>query len=330
MPLLTTKQPQPRTSTNLSNVFRRSCISGSMSDLHSIVPPDSKATQSPNVSDQCSEQFHYVFVHKVEPTIESLDRNSKRDLLQHVWCFHVRPYQRVALLEDDRHLGVMKHETLEAIVGQFLVEMEERHWQFGRGFKQPKLSVYYQIRNQEKLSESVLKQTLNAQPDAQRVMELLLEMKDSYVRYHRTLCNSEHYTTLWKYGIGWSTWVNGRTDILRAISQFVQSFALLAPSPTVQLQGGECTHQQTNLIVQCFGLHGTRLEESIRQWLHSQIVITKSSCLVLPSASHIEPSAAPTAESTHSQSPTPEDQESHEVHSEEVQVAGGEEEEEGE
>lgn len=274
-----------RSSLNLSSVFRRSCISGSASELPNVSPVDSRNLLSPGSaftnSEQCTEQFHYVFVQRVEPRSDTTD-SADTELTSNVWCFHVRPYQRVALLEDDRHLGVIKHESLDAIVSQFLGEIEERHWQFGRGIKQPKLSVYYQIRNQEKLSESILKLTLNAKPDTERAMELLEDVKDSYVRYHRTLCNSEHYATLWKYGIGWSTWASGRADILRALAQFVASFSQLSSSSSMQLQGGECLHEQTNLIVHCFGLHGSRLEDSIREWIHSQVVIARTNAPIAP------------------------------------------------
>lgn len=293
--------PKRSSISNLTSVFRRSCISGSMSELPAAVnSTDSKhllhqAPSAPNAEhQQCTEQFHYVLVHKVEEQGEAAKSGESEssppiDQTSSVWCFHVRPYQRVALLEDDRHLGVIKHESLDTIVGQFLGEMEERHWQFGRGFKQPKLSVFYQIRNQEKLSQSILKQTLNERPDVGRMVELLMDLRDSYVRYHRTLCNSEHYATLWKYGIGWSTWANGRGDILRSLQHFLQSFSQVSPGSggvRIQLQGGEClVEQTTNLVhVHCFGLKGSRLEESIRQWIRSQVVIQSRGApdIVLP------------------------------------------------
>ncbi|KAJ6225912.1 hypothetical protein RDWZM_004457 [Blomia tropicalis] len=267
---------------NLSNVFRRSCIrSGSVVDLRSIESESNyrlPSASNQHQPDQCSEQFHYVLVQRVENDNVSKEKSTSiTDDLQSVWCFHVRPYQRIDLMEDDRHLGVIKHENLQSIVGQLLIEMEERHWQFGRGFKQPKLSVYYQIRNQHKLSQTILKQTLNDEPKFDSMVELLYELKDSYVRYHRIMLNSEHYATFWKYGIGWSTWANGRCDIQRTLQQFLQNFSQLS-NEKIQLSGGECLHEQTNLIVQCFGQVGTRLENSIRQWLHAQVVIAKSGC----------------------------------------------------
>lgn len=296
---------------NLTSVFRRSCISGSMSELRAVNSVESKhhflhhPTPSAHNAEhqQCTEQFHYVLVHKVEANEHSSGTAGQTiDQTSSVWCFHVRPYQRVALLEDDRHLGVLKHESLDAIVGQFLGEMEERHWQYGRGLKQPKLSVFYQIRNQEKLSQSILKQTLNDRPNVGRMAELLMDLRDSYVRYHRTLCNSEHYATLWRYGIGWSTWANGRGDILRALAQFLHSFSQVSPSTSglrIQLQGGEClVEQTTNLIhVHCFGLTGSRLEESIRQWIRSQVVIqSRAPEVVLPplDASYLQRPKPPT------------------------------------
>ena len=301
MPLSTTTTTKRPPSINFGNVFRRSCISGSMADLSQSSVPMTKCSTQPNsvffTSDQCIEQFHYVLVQKISSqTSSSNDLYTTANNGNSVWCFHVRPYQRVALLEDDRHLGIVKCETLDSIVAQFLIEMEERHWQFGRGFKQPKLSVYFQIRNQEKLSQTILKQTLNAMPNFERVMELLTDVKDSYVRYHRTQCNSEHYATLWKYGIGWSSWANGRADIVRALQLFLQSLSQLTFNAELQLQGGECLYEQTNLIIQCFGLQGNRLEDSIRQWIQRQIVITKSSSslIFLP-----PPSQSPKCELPH-------------------------------
>lgn len=290
------------TATGLVN--RLTCMSGSIGDLASNTAPSGggngggesrhKILQPavPFVSSdqQCIEQYHYVYVAKVElgklaeegkatDEATSSATNNTSTPLRHVWCFHVRPYQRVALLEDDRNLGIIKHETLESIVQQFMVEMEERHWQYNRTLRQPKLSIYYQIRNQDKLAETILKQTLNAKPELERMLPILAGITDSHVRYNKTTCNSEHYVTLWRYGIGWSRWVSTRAEIARTIGQFVQRFATLSTSGEDKLlvQGGECQQEATNLIVQCFGLHGSKLEEAIEQWMSAQIIIAKSS-----------------------------------------------------
>lgn len=282
----TTSQPSKRTN-SFTNRF--SCISSSNSinDLTLISPSDNSASVRnklmplvlANLDQQCAEQLHYVYVEKITPFTQSSNKSiagTADNLLQNVWCFHVRPYQRVALLEDDKNLGVIKHETLESIVGQFLFEMEERHWHCSHKFKPQKTHFHYQIRNQEKLSQEVLKQTLNAQPDTDRMLSTLHDIKDSHVRYHKSLCNSEHYATLWKYGIGWSRAVNERSDIVRTLHKFVQSLCQVSTGNSFQLQGGECLQEQTNLIVHCFGLHGTKLEKGIREWMCSQIVIGKS------------------------------------------------------
>lgn len=254
------RQSFHQTSTS-KNVWRQSLIE------------ERSATQTPtssSIDHQCTDQFHYVFVHKVS--------DSKSNAVNNVWCYHVRPYQRVAtgllLLDDDRHLGVIKYENLETIIGHFLAEMEERHWQSGGGHnRQPKLSVHYEIRNQEKLSQQILNQTLNATPDAERVASFLSSITDSHVRYHRSTLNSEHYATFWKYGIGWSTWANGRADILRTLQQFVQSLSQVNSGLVVG--GGECQLDQTSLIVQCFGLHSAKLCDSVFEWIQSQVVIPK-------------------------------------------------------
>lgn len=287
---------QKQQSLSFRDLFKQSCVSGSsIEDLRDICPfnhDESKllftgTLKSSGSGDYCTEQFHYVFVDKV---VEGTNNNNKL-LLPNIWCYHVKPFQRVGLLDDgDRNLGIIRHEPLDLLVGQIMFEAEERHWQSGgiRSFKPPKLLVQCQIRNQNKFGRSVLKQTLNTTPDVDRIRTILYNNKDCYVRYNKTLLNSEHYVTLWKYGIGWSTWANNRTDILRTIQHFVDRFSQLvlinddnaqqqSPSAVarIQIQGGECLllDQSVNIIVQCFGLQNFKIENSIQQWIDWQVVI---------------------------------------------------------
>lgn len=297
-PSSTIHYKQKQQSLSFRDLFKQSCVSSaSIEDLRDICSfnhDESKllftGTLKSKLSgsgDYCTEQFHYVFVDKV---VEGTNNNNKL-LLPNIWCYHVKPFQRVGLLDDgDRNVGIIRHEPLDLLVGQIMFEAEERHWQSGgiRSFKPPKLLVQCQIRNQNKFSRSVLKQTLNTTPDVDRIRTILYNNKDCYVRYNKTLLNSEHYVTLWKYGIGWSTWANNRTDILRTIQHFVDRFSQLvlindddaqqqSPSAVarIQLQGGECLllDQSVNIIVQCFGLQNFKIENSIQQWIDWQVVI---------------------------------------------------------
>ena len=51
-------------------------------------------------------------------------------------------------------------------------------------------------------------------PDIERVFSDLRHQKDTLLPYDKKSINCEHYATLWKYGIGWSSQVNTYKDII--------------------------------------------------------------------------------------------------------------------
>ncbi|KAH9507069.1 hypothetical protein DERF_011772 [Dermatophagoides farinae] len=294
------KHQNRRNPFQLSNLWLvgSSCVRGSMDDddddqhhISTRIESNTLNTDSStlNSSDYCSEQFHYVYVDRI-----------------------------------------IRHEPLDMIISQIMFETKEKHWQLIGGnhhhhhhylrrrhhhnhhqngqIKSAKISIDYQIRNQYKFSQRILKQTLNVIPNVEQIRNILIESKDSYVRYNKTLLNSEHYVTLWKYGIGWSTWANQRCDILRTIRLFVERFSTLvipddndhdhiasnintsssssSTTSKILLQNGEClllssssssssmeNQLQTNLIVQCFGLQDRKINHAIQQWIQWQVVI---------------------------------------------------------
>ena len=330
------KHQNRRNPFQLSNLWLvgSSCVRGSMDDddddqhhISTRIESNTLNTDSStlNSSDCCSEQFHYVYVDRI-------DHHHHHDKIQSqqqqqtpiIWCFHVKPFHRMILLDDNhRNVGIIRHEPLDMIISQIMFETKEKHWQLTGGnhhhhhylsrrhhhhhqIKSAKISIDYQIRNQYKFSQRILKQTLNVIPNVEQIRNILIESKDSYVRYNKTLLNSEHYVTLWKYGIGWSTWANQRCDILRTIRLFVERFSTLvipddndhdhiasnintssssssSTASKILLQNGEClllsssssmeNQLQTNLIVQCFGLQDRKINHAIQQWIQWQVVI---------------------------------------------------------
>ena len=326
----TNKQKQSRDNHhNKRNLFQlsnlwlvgRSCVRGSVDDddYYDDYNNDQKSTiiesnilnndSSTLNSDYCSEQFHYVYVDHIDHQQQRIQSQQTTPI---IWCFHVKPFHRMVLLDDDhRNVGIIRHEPLDMIITQIMFETEERHLQRNGGqrrdgqIKSSKISIDYQLRNQEKFSEKILNKTLNVMPNVEHIRNILMESKDCYVRYHKTLLNSEHYVTFWKYGIGWSTWANQRCDILRTIRLFVERFSTLvipddndhhhhhhhptssnittslSSSSKILVQNGEClllspsmeNQLQTNLIVQCFGLQDRKIDQSIQQWIQWQVVI---------------------------------------------------------
>ena len=261
-----------QSSLGLVNTFRRSFGKSrqvSLAELP-VQRTDSMSNSRSNQPDKCCENYHYVLVHRIQDG--------------YVHCFHVKPCQRTAIVDDDRSLGVIKYETFETIINSTIYELEDRHWQCGGRFlKSPKLSIHYRIRNQEKLSQQVLKKTLNASPSLEQISRILMNIRECYVKYHKIHCNAEHYVTLWRYGIGWSTWADGRQQIIKALDDFVKSFSQLfimkSAQNTSQNSSQDCDIPKPTLLVNCFGLHGPKLLASMESFMRCQIVIANSQSL---------------------------------------------------
>ncbi|KAF7491337.1 hypothetical protein SSS_02644 [Sarcoptes scabiei] len=248
-----------------------------------------------NIRDDCccSQQFHYVYVDRVD--------HKSNPSTSTVWCYHVKPLKRIDSIDEEITVGILKHETLNVVIEKIMFETVEQHWRQYLNVnekKTPRLSFQYRIENQDKFSQSVLRLTLNSNPNVDRVRDLLSIYKNSFVRYNRILLNSEHYATFWKYGIGWSTLVNNQIKIIETIQNFMQRFCKVIidedhrttstrfdtlkrrkTMKNLQIQNGECFQfdQFINVIVQCFALQSNKLEQSIEEWIQWQIRILNQS-----------------------------------------------------
>ncbi|CAG2181537.1 unnamed protein product, partial [Oppiella nova] len=81
------------------------------------------------------------------------------------------------------------------------------------------------INNQEIMASKMLKTIGNQLPDLDQVFTTLHQMKDTIFRYCLKSLNCEHYSTFWKYGIGWSSQVNTFKDIITAALKTVSTLS---------------------------------------------------------------------------------------------------------
>lgn len=84
------------------------------------------------------------------------------------------------------------------------------------------------VNNQTGMALKMLNAVRNQAPDITQVFKRLHELKDRLFSYDLKSLNCEHYCTLWKYGIGWSSQVNTFKDIITAGLKFVSTAASVA------------------------------------------------------------------------------------------------------
>ena len=119
-----------------------------------------------------------------------------------VWCYHVTdPITGSKNLSFNTKARI-KFEPLEDI----LKDTDD---------DQPSLC---RVNNQEYLAQKVLEMPNKQWPGLDEVFKFLDNMKNTYVKYNLKCNNCEHYSTLWKYGIGWSSQVSTVKQILFGIS----------------------------------------------------------------------------------------------------------------
>ena len=89
------------------------------------------------------------------------------------------------------------------------------------------------INNQSDIAESKLKERKLQKPDIDQVLNNLKELKDGVFHYDLKKMNCEHYCTLWKYGISWSSQVEavlgivGKLVVMGGVVMGVAASALL-------------------------------------------------------------------------------------------------------
>jgi hypothetical protein len=134
-----------------------------------------------------------------------------------IWCFHVTGTQLIDNCNDTKEVAFngkasIKYEPLLDILKD-------------NNCSTPSLC---RINNQKIMAQNMLKTTRNQMPDTKEVFKMLHRLKDSFVKYDLKSLNCEHYCTLWKYGIGWSSQVNSYQDIVTAALKMVSSFSGVA------------------------------------------------------------------------------------------------------
>ena len=125
-----------------------------------------------------------------------------------IWCYHISfegpdPYEDLDSEDDDQQDGerlidyyadgqaIIKYEPLKDILS----------YKWGQN---PSLCRVNNLVNQ--VQQFML--SLGPVPDLNRVFAFLETQRNAIVKYHVTDMNCEHYVTLWKYGVKWSSQVN--------------------------------------------------------------------------------------------------------------------------
>jgi len=182
---------------------------------------------------------HFVFVAKVD--------------LNNVWCFHAQSLPLNKLTNNG--LAFIKYEPLIEILKDIF----------------PNETLLYRINNQIELSDKVLELTQNSIPNVNEVIALLTPLQNTIVRYNENCCNSEHYVTLWKYGIGWSNDINSMKNILKTLKMFRNSLAKNVHE--IEINNQNIVNSDVSLIIYCFGLFGDKLLDGISYIMEKQRVL---------------------------------------------------------
>ena len=125
-----------------------------------------------------------------------------------VWCYHI------VRDKEQRSLARIKKETL---------------WDILKDTVSPEPSLC-RVNNQKNTAKKVLKKYNKKQPSISEVLEFLENSLDMIVKYDIVTANCEHYSTVWKYGIGWSSQFDSYKHILCVFAKrFVKVTMMINP-----------------------------------------------------------------------------------------------------
>ena len=115
----------------------------------------------------------------------------KIDTYGTVWCFHVTASDPNQPINEIGFNGtaVLRYEPLEHILKDAA----------------DGTSSLCRINNQEEMALKMMASVGKEMPDLDQVFDYLHQNKDHTFDYDLRSNNCEHYCTLWKYGIGWSS-----------------------------------------------------------------------------------------------------------------------------
>jgi hypothetical protein len=126
----------------------------------------------------------------------------KKDERGNLWCFHVSG----AVGEDNSAEEVVSNGKAQIRYEPLTIILRDND--SGE-------ESLLRVNNQKRMAEAMLKAAKIEMPKIEDVFSMLHKLKDAIVKYDIKKSNCEHYVTLWKYGIGWSSQVNGVKDIIQ-------------------------------------------------------------------------------------------------------------------
>jgi hypothetical protein len=127
----------------------------------------------------------------------------KEDSSGNLWCFHVSGVE-----DEDNSVeevvsngkAQIKYEPLAIILRNNDSGEESR----------------LRVNNQNSMAKKMLKTVEIERPKIEDVFSMLHTLNGAIVKYDIKKSNCEHYVTLWKYGIGWSSQVSAARDIINS------------------------------------------------------------------------------------------------------------------
>ena len=146
-----------------------------------------------------------------------------------VWCFHVTTVERdQEQFQNEKSFNgkaVLKYEPLIDILRDTV-----------DGSQSP-----FKVNNQEHMARKHLAKSGKRAPDLSKVLQTLHVVKDRVVMYNIKSLNCEHYSTFWKYGIGWSSQVNTVQKVSSSVFNVCSTVSLtlseMARSDEMRLAG---------------------------------------------------------------------------------------------
>jgi hypothetical protein len=159
----------------------------------------------------------------------------KTDARGNLWCFHVSGGEGEGNSAEEvvsNGKAQIKYEALSLIVKDN--NSEE--------------ASLLRINNQKPMADRMLKAANIEMPKIEDVFSMLHKLYDAIVKYDINKSNCEHYVTLWKYGIGWSSQVSGVRDIICLSLELTSSLLTLTCNEIITSQPQSVTRELCTLL----------------------------------------------------------------------------------
>jgi hypothetical protein len=157
----------------------------------------------------------------------------KKDILGNLWCYHVSGFESEDNSANEEVVSngkaQIKYEPLALILRDNASKEES----------------LLRVNNQTAEADRMLEAAKIEMPKIEDVFSMLRTVNGAIVKYDYKKSNCEHYVTLWKYGIGWSSQVSGIRDIISSTLGLMSNLLTLTGSGLIKsrqefLAGGIC------------------------------------------------------------------------------------------